>query len=113
MLTINSAGTMTIGRASAACQSCRPYGYAKTVAATTAAAAGLGMPTKYRRSPGAEVWMLNRARRMAAADTKMKPVAHPSLSKGTSPHLNASRAGATPNEITSASESNWSPNSLV
>ena len=37
--------------------------------AGTVAAAGLGMPTKYRLSGLAVDWMLKRARRMAAADT--------------------------------------------
>ena len=43
-------------------------GYAKIVDAGTVAAAGLGMPTKYRLSTE-PAWMLKRASRMAAAVT--------------------------------------------
>ena len=57
--------------------------------------------------------MLKRASRTAAAATKRKPTAHPSRPSGSSPQLNDRMAGATPNEITSASESNSTPNSLV
>ena len=42
------------------------YGQAKTVAAATPAADGLGMPTKYRLSSCTDDWILNRASRMAA-----------------------------------------------
>ena len=46
----------------------------------TAAAAGLGIPTKYRLSLTIAVvlWTLKRASRIAAAVTKRKPTAHPS-----------------------------------
>ena len=57
--------------------------------------------------------MLKRASRTAAADTKRNPAAHPIRPSGSSPHLNDRIAGATPNEITSASESNSTPNALV
>ena len=70
------------------------------------------MPTKYRLSAPDVAWMLKRASRIAAALTNMKPAAHPSRPSGCNPQLNDSTAGATPNEITSASESNWRPNAL-
>jgi len=57
--------------------------------------------------------MLNRARRTAAAAAKMNAAAHPSRPSGCSPHANARIEGATPNEMTSASESNSIPKSLV
>src|SRR3954468_4157443 len=51
VLTIRNAGTSTIASAGkAVSRKCRPYGYQNTVAAMTDAAAGLGIPTKYRLS---------------------------------------------------------------
>jgi len=46
-------------------------------------------------------------------DWNRKPAAHPIWPSGSSPHLNERIAGATPNEITSASESNSTPKALV
>ena len=43
----------------------------------------------------------------------MNPAAQPTRPSSESPHANASTAGARPNEITSASESNSTPNALV
>ena len=43
----------------------------------------------------------------------MNPAAHPRRCSGCSPHRNVSIAGATPNEITSASESNSTPKALA
>jgi hypothetical protein len=57
--------------------------------------------------------MLKRARRTAAAATNKKPAAQPSRPSGCSPHENTMIAGATPNEMMSASESNSTPNALV
>ena len=42
----------------------------------------------------------------------MKPTAQPRRPSGASPHWNVSAAGAIPNEIRSASESNSTPNAL-
>src|SRR5918993_4835216 len=75
VLTIRNAGMST--RAStgiAPIGSWNPDGYAKIVDAGTVAAAGLGMPTKYRLSTE-PAWMLNRASRIAAAVTYTKPAA--------------------------------------
>ena len=82
------------------------------MAAGTLAAAGLGIPTKYRLSCDPD-WILNRARRTAAAATKMKPAAQPSRPSGCSAQANDMIAGATPNEMMSAIESNSTPNWLV
>ncbi len=57
--------------------------------------------------------MLKRASRTAAAATNRKPAAHPMRPSGCSPHANDSTAGATPNDTTSASESNSRPKALV
>ena len=112
-LTINAAGTSTIGSAaSAAPGSANPAGQANTVAAGTPAAAGLGRPTKYRLSPPLP-WMLKRASRTAAAASQRKAAAQPRRPSGSRPHAKTSVAGATPNETTSASESNSTPKSLV
>src|SRR3990170_2384066 len=98
VLTIRNAGTSTSAITGAAPEvSRRPAGYAKIVAATTPAAAGLGMPAKYRLSPE-PAWMLKRARRIAAAVTKMKPAAQPQRPKDVRPHWYARMAGARPNE---------------
>src|SRR5205814_8762963 len=114
VLTIRNAGTSTIASAgNAASRSCNPYGYKYTVAAITDAAAGLGIPTKYRLSVDAmlvAVWTLKRARRIAAALTYRNPAAHPRRSSGQSPHVNARIAGPRPNDTTSASESSSTPN---
>ena len=56
------------------------------------------------------LWTLNRASRKAAAVTYRNPAAHPSRSKGQSPHVKARIAGAKPNETTSARESSSTPN---
>ena len=58
-------------------------------------------------------WMLKRASRMAAAVTYRKAAAQPSRPSDSRPQLNIRTAGATPNETTSASESNSTPKSLV
>ena len=76
------------------------------------AAAGLGMPTKYRLSAEA-AWMLKRASRSAAAVTKRNAAAHPRRPSVLRPHANVSTAGAIPNEMMSAIESNCTPNSLA
>ena len=57
--------------------------------------------------------MLKRASRIAAALMKMNPAAQPILPCPFRPHSKARTAGAAPNEITSASESNSTPNALV
>ncbi len=57
--------------------------------------------------------MLNRASRTAAAVRYRKPAAHPTRPSSDSPHANARTAGATPNEMMSASESSSNPNALV
>ncbi len=57
--------------------------------------------------------MLKRARRIAAEVTYTKPAAHPQLPSDVRPHENVRIAGAIPNEMMSASESNCRPNSLV
>ena len=57
--------------------------------------------------------MLKRARRTAAAAMNRNPTAHPIRPSGCRPQLKARIAGAMPNEITSASESNSMPKSLV
>ena len=49
---------------------------------------------------------------MAVAVTYRKPAAQPNRPSDSRPQLNTSTAGATPNEITSANESNSTPNSL-
>src|SRR6185436_4108691 len=79
----------------------------------TDAAAGLGMPTKYRLSVDAVVvllWTLKRARRIAAAVTYKNPAAQPSRSSGHKPQVNARIAGPRPNDTTSARESSSTPN---
>ncbi len=43
----------------------------------------------------------------------MNPAAHPSRPSGCSPQANERIAGAMPNEMTSASESNSTPNALA
>jgi len=43
----------------------------------------------------------------------MKPAAHPRRPNSVRPHWKTSNAGATPNDTTSASESNSTPNALV
>ena len=67
----------------------------------------------HRPSPPADVWMLNRASRMAAPVTNINPAAHPSRPSVDRPHENDRIAGATPNEMTSAIESSWTPKSLA
>lgn len=57
--------------------------------------------------------MLKRASRIAPAVTKMNPAAHPSRPSGVSPQDTVRIAGATPNDTTSASESNSRPKALV
>jgi len=57
--------------------------------------------------------MLNRASRIAAAETKRNPAAHPSRPRGDNPQANDRIAGATPKETRSASESSSTPKSLV
>ena len=57
--------------------------------------------------------MLNRASRKAAAVTNRNAAAHPKRPSEASPHWNDRIAGAMPNEMTSASESNCNPKSLV
>ena len=71
------------------------------------------MPTKYRLSPPMADWMLKRASRIAAAVRNRKPASQPYRPSGWSPQENARIAGAIPNEMTSASESNCTPNSLA
>ena len=50
------------------------------------------MPTKYRLSTD-PAWILNRARRIAAAVTYTKPAAQPQLPSAVSPHENVRMAG--------------------
>ncbi len=57
--------------------------------------------------------MLNRASRIAAAATNMKPAAQPRRPSACRPHENDRMAGAMPNEMMSAIESNSTPNSLA
>jgi hypothetical protein len=57
--------------------------------------------------------MLNRASRIAAALTNTNPEKVPSRPSGDRPHANERIAGATPNEMTSASESSSTPKSLA
>ena len=78
----------------------------------TAAAGGLGIPTKYRLSVTVDDWMLKRARRSAVAATKTNPVAQPRRRSGHKPQVNARIAGARPKETTSASESSSTPNAV-
>ena len=56
---------------------------------------------------------MKRASRIAAAVRNRNPASHPSRPSGWSPHENERIAGAMPNEITSASESNSTPKSLA
>ena len=83
-----------------------------TMAATTPAAAGMGIPTKYflPGRPGFEgwgfTWMLKRARRLAPAIMNMKVAMAPNCTRRTrsspsesvgsrrNPHIQASTAGA-------------------
>ena len=80
-------------------------GWAKMVVAMMQAAAGIGMPTKNRLS-----WrvacMLNRASLMAPQITKRNETVQPRRPNVESDQEKASTAGATPNETTSAIESN-------
>ena len=57
--------------------------------------------------------MLNLASRIAAALTKTNPAAHPRRPSDWRPQENERMAGAMPNEMTSASESNSTPNALA
>src|SRR5216684_1948112 len=104
-----------------------------TVAAITPAPAGIGMPTKYflPGRPGFDglglCWILKRASRLAPATRKTKDAISPNCNTRAgnadaprsanqsqrNPHTKARTAGATPNVITSAKESNSRPKSLV
>src|SRR6185312_496550 len=103
-----------------------------TTAATTPAPAGIGMPTKYffPGRPGFEgcgfIAMLKRASRLAPAIKNRKLAIAPNctsllttsvevnkVESRRKPHIQASRAGATPKVMTSASESSSRPKSLL
>ena len=56
--------------------------------------------------------MLKRASRIAAAETNTKPAAQPAWPNACRPHAKHRTAGAMPNDTTSASESNSTPNAL-
>ena len=112
-LTISTEGNRRTGSATnAVTGSVKPTGQAKTVAAGMLAAAGLGRPTKYRLSPSGAC-RLNRARRTAVAVNQRNATAQPRRPSGSRPQAKTSVAGAMPNEMTSASESSCTPNSLV
>ena len=101
-----------------------------TTAAMTPAPAGIGMPTKYffPGRPGFEgcglLVMLKRAKRLAPAIRNRKLAMAPNcksllynspkfVGSCRNPHIHASNAGATPKVMTSASESNSLPKSLL
>src|SRR5258706_10531730 len=76
------------------------------------AAAGVGRPMKYRlSSEGA--WMLNRASRAAPVARYRNGASDQGFGSDDRAQMYARSAGAIPNEITSARESNWTPKSLV
>ncbi len=76
------------------------------------AAAGLGMPMKYRLSV-LPAWTLNRASRNAAAATNRNAAVQPSRPSELRPQPKARIAGAMPNDTMSAIESNCTPNSVA
>src|SRR5580765_6130159 len=101
-----------------------------TTAAITPAPAGIGIPTKYflPGRPGFEgcglLEILKRARRLAPAIRNRKLAIAPNctslvdrsprlVGNCRNPHVQASRAGATPKVTTSASESSSRPKSLL
>ena len=82
--------------------------------ASTPAAGGLGMPTKYRLSAcEARLDVEARQPHRRGASRRRSPRPIRAARAADRPHANARTAGARPNDMTSASESSSTPNALV